>query len=87
LAFGSGISGGSVSIDEVFYPRGFFTLSEDIWNSMTKENFVELFLSCEALKSVQIDFELTLFVEGFHFAEAITACRRSKGASTKRVKE
>jgi hypothetical protein len=54
---------------------------------MTKEKFVELFFSCEAVKSLQIDFELTLFVESFHFAEAITACRRSKGASTKKVKE
>ena len=34
-----------------------------------------------------MDFGLTLFVESFHFAEAITTGRRSKGASTERVKE
>ena len=34
-----------------------------------------------------MDFELTLFVGSFHFAEAFTACRRSKGASTKGVEE
>jgi hypothetical protein len=65
----------------------FYKLSVDIWNSMTKEKFVELFLSCEALKSLQINFDRTLFVESFHFAEAITACGRLKGASMKRVKE
>jgi hypothetical protein len=34
-----------------------------------------------------MDSKLTLFVESYHFAEAFTAGRRSKGASTKRVKE